>query len=77
MPGLRVHGGDHPVGGDPAGDAEHPVGAVVEVLADHVGEQPRRLVHLGGQLRSSSALTSAIASRASASTSAGRAVGSS
>jgi hypothetical protein len=47
---LRVHGADHPILGDPARDAEHPVGVAVEVLADHGGQQLGGLVHLGGQL---------------------------
>ena len=40
MPRVGVHGGDHPIGGDSAGDAEHPItGILVEVLADHRGHQ--------------------------------------
>src|SRR3954447_8116686 len=40
MSGLRIDGGDHPVLRDPAGNPEHPIGALVEVLADHRREQP-------------------------------------
>ena len=50
MPRIRVHRRDHPIRSDPPRDAEHPVGVAVEVLADHAGQQPRGLVHLGGQL---------------------------
>jgi hypothetical protein len=50
VPRVRVHRGDHPILRHPARDAEHPVGIAVEVLADHAGQQPRRLIHLGDQL---------------------------
>lgn len=44
VPGVGVHGGDHPVFGDPAGDAPAPVGAVavfgrLHVLAGHQRQQ--------------------------------------
>ena len=76
MPGLGVHRGDHPVLGHPAGDPEHPIGVLVQVLADHAGQQRRRLRHRQVQSRPSSSLSSARASLASASTSASRAAGS-
>ncbi len=48
VPGLRVDGGDHPVRGDPAGDAPPPVGAVgalgrLDVLPGDQRQQRHRL----------------------------------
>jgi hypothetical protein len=37
--GVRVHGGDDPVLGDPPGDPEASVVVLLDVLADHRGEQ--------------------------------------
>ncbi len=50
MASLGVHRGDHPVPGDLAGDAQHPILARLEVLAGHDGQQPSRLGHHRGQL---------------------------
>ena len=44
VPGIRVHRGDHPVARDPTRDREHPVIAGLEVLAQHRGQQRRRLL---------------------------------
>ncbi len=33
VPGLGINGRDDPVPGDPAGDPEHPVGALIQILA--------------------------------------------
>ena len=52
MPRLRVHCGDHPILGDSAGDAEHPVGVAVKVLAHHGGHQLSGLIQLGAELTS-------------------------
>ena len=41
--GLGVDRGDDPVGRDPPGDPDPPVGSVLEVLAEHRGEQGRGL----------------------------------
>ena len=41
--GLGIHRRDHPVRGDPAGDAEHPVLAGLDVLAGDQRQQLRRL----------------------------------
>ena len=34
MAALGIHGGDDPVLGDPAGDGEHPIWVLVQVLSD-------------------------------------------
>ena len=43
VPGLGIHGGDHPVRGDPAGDREDPVDTDVQVLAEYGRQQCARL----------------------------------
>lgn len=43
--GIRINGGDHPVTGDLAGDAEPAVVAFFEVLADHGRQQFGRFDH--------------------------------
>ena len=43
MPGVGVHGGDHPILGHPPRDPEHVVRAFLQVLAQHRGQQRRRL----------------------------------
>ena len=48
--GLRVDGGDHPVLGHPPGDPQGAVVALLQILADHGGQQLRRLAQLGAQL---------------------------
>src|SRR5215216_910651 len=48
--GLRVDGGDHPVLGHPPGDPQGAVVALLQVLADHGGQQLRRLAQFGAQL---------------------------
>jgi hypothetical protein len=45
VPGIRVDGGDDPVLGHLPDDPEHPVDVLVEVLADHGGQQRGRLRH--------------------------------
>jgi len=50
VPGVLVDGGDDPVLGDLAGDPEHPVLGLLQILADDAGEQLRRLLHRLGQL---------------------------
>ena len=47
MARVRVHRGDHPILGHPPRDAKHPLGVTVQILADHGGQQPRRLIDLG------------------------------
>lgn len=39
-----IDGGDHPVPGDQAPDPEHPVGALIQVLADRRGHKLRGLL---------------------------------
>jgi len=48
--GFGVDGGDHAVFGDPPGDAERPVLGLLEVLADHGGEQLRGIGHCRAEL---------------------------
>jgi hypothetical protein len=43
VPGLRVDGGDDPIGGDFAGDAQPPVVAGLKVLPEDGGQQLHRL----------------------------------
>ena len=50
VPGLGVHGGDHPVLGDPPGDPERAVVGLLQVLAQHRGQQLGRLGHLVAKL---------------------------
>jgi hypothetical protein len=50
VPGVRIHGGDHPILGHPPRDPEHPLGAGLQVLAQHRGQQRRRLPHRVGEL---------------------------
>jgi len=50
VPGVLVDGGDDPVLGDLAGDPEHPVLGLLQILADDAGEQLRRLLHRLSQL---------------------------
>jgi hypothetical protein len=45
--GIGIDGGDNPVGGHSAGDGEASVVALLEILADHRGQQSSRLGHLG------------------------------
>jgi hypothetical protein len=45
MAGIRVDGGDHPVDGDLARDPEPAIGALLQVLAHHHGQQPGGLGH--------------------------------
>jgi hypothetical protein len=47
--GVGVDGGDHPVGGDLAGDPEAAIGALLQILAHHRGQQPHGLGHRRGQ----------------------------
>jgi hypothetical protein len=49
MPGVGVHGGDHPILGHPPRDPERSIGAGLQVLAQHRGQQ-RRLCHRVGEL---------------------------
>ena len=49
VPGVRVHGGDHPVLRNPTRDPERPIGAGLQVLTQHRGQQRRRLLHRLGQ----------------------------
>lgn len=53
MPGLGVGGGDHLVGGDPAGDTESAVVCGLEVLAQHRRQQLDRLGEPAFQFASS------------------------
>jgi hypothetical protein len=48
--GVGVHGGDHPIGGHLAGDADHPILALLQVLAHHRGQQRGGLGHRTGKL---------------------------
>ena len=41
--GLRVHGGDHPIGCHPFGDPEDPVLSFLDVLAGQIGHQSSHL----------------------------------
>src|SRR5437764_5641728 len=50
VPGIRVHGGYHPVLRDPPRDPEHRVQALIQILAQYRGQQRRRLLHRLGQL---------------------------
>jgi hypothetical protein len=47
--GIGIDGGDNPVGGHSAGDGEASVVALLEILADHRGQQSGRLGHLGAE----------------------------
>ena len=49
MAGVSVDDRDHPVGGDLAGDPEHPIVALLQVLAHHRGQQPHGLGHRLGE----------------------------
>ncbi|GAA3063175.1 hypothetical protein GCM10010464_29440 [Pseudonocardia yunnanensis] len=50
VPGTRVHSGDHPVARDPPRNPEHLVRALLQILAQHRGQQRRRLLHRLGEL---------------------------
>ena len=77
VPGLGIDGGDDPVLGHLAGDAEHAVVAGFEVLADHRRQQLDGFGHLDVKLTAFDHFEQAKASAASSATSASRAAGSS
>src|ERR1035437_7175956 len=68
VPGLGIHGGDHPVLGHPAGYPEHPVGAFVQVAPTRVASNASAWLAGPSSLRPSRAPSNAMASLARAST---------
>jgi hypothetical protein len=69
MAGIWVDGGDHPVGGDLAGDPEAAVATLLQVLAHHRRQQPGGLGHRRRQRAAWRISSTAWASRAHGSTS--------
>jgi hypothetical protein len=71
MAGIRIDGGDHPVGGDLARDPEAAVACLLQVLGHHHGQQPGGLGHRRRQRAALQDPQHRVGIRARASTSAG------